>query len=429
MEPTKDSKKTKKPTTAVEATPVEAVEEIDKDAAIVTGQDGDQPVTVVMNPPKKHKIGLIVGIVIFLLFLIGGVSLAVWYFCIYNSPEVVAYDAMRQFISAEHIGTGGTVRIASSEPDEDGNTTVAELILLSTYARPSSDNFISLNLTERDRDDKVVDDHQILISLSFTLLSDGTIYFKTGNLIETIDQIIAAEETDLGDLDDITQFAYAVVELLDNQTWQISLGDVMDELDLDSTTADPVEDFYDCILSAAGENANLAKLYDAHRFVEITKTDQVAVTSGASRYQVALDYEQMAGFVNALPETTGGEKAIVCYNDFADEFDFNHVSAKDFPKVKAKDFEKILPSDYQLFLEISDFGHQLKRIEVAGTVDGVKFDGFLGFDYSVVEVTAPSDYRPITDLFEDAFELFGEYLYGVGSIDSSSYQTPGVVFI
>lgn len=425
MEPTKDSKKA----TEVKATPVEKVEEINKDATVVTGQDGDQPVTVVMNPPKKHKIGIIVGIVVFLLFLIGGISLAVWYFCIYSSPEVVAYDAVRQFVSAEHITAAGTTRIASSEPDEDGHITVAELTLMSSSVRLPNDTFASLNISERDADDEVVDNHQISISLSLTVLADGTIYFKTGGLVETIDLALDAEGADLDDLDETSQFAYAVAELLENQAWQISLADVLDELDLGSAITDPMTDFYDCVFSAASEHTDLAKLYDAYRFVGITKSDQAAVTSGATRYQVALDYGKLANFVNALPETTGGEKIIVCYNDLADEFDLDFITAKDFPKVQATDFEKLLPSDYQLYLEISNFGHQLKRIEAQSTTRDITFDGFLDFDYSAVEVTAPSDYRPITDLFGDVFELFGEYFYGISGIDSYDYQNSGVIFI
>ena len=346
MEPTKDSKNTTKTTTKTTMTePSTSVETVDKDATVVTGQSGDQPVTVVMNPPKKHKFGIIVGIVVFLLVLIGGVALAAWYFCVHNSPDVIAYDAMRQFMSAEHISTSGTVRIASSEPDEDGNITVADITLTSSSMRLPNSSVIDLNLSERDRDNEIVDDHEISLGLSFTILSDGVIYFRTDNLSETIDEALSAEETDLDDIDDMSWLAYDIIELLDNQTWQISLDDVLDALDLDSSISEPVTDFYDCILSATGENADLAKLYDSHRFVQITKTDQASSTSDATRYQVALDYEQMADFVNTLPETTGSEKAIACYNNLADEFDFSHVAVKDFPTVKAKDFEKTFPSD------------------------------------------------------------------------------------
>lgn len=428
MEPTKDSKNTTKTTTKTTMTePSTSVETVDKDATVVTGQSGDQPVTVVMNPPKKHKFGIIVGIVVFLLVLIGGVALAAWYFCVHNSPDVIAYDAMRQFMSAEHISTSGTVRIASSEPDEDGNITVADITLTSSSMRLPNSSVIDLNLSERDRDNEIVDDHEISLGLSFTILSDGVIYFRTDNLSETIDEALSAEETDLDDIDDMSWLAYDIIELLDNQTWQISLDDVLDALDLDSSISEPVTDFYDCILSATGENADLAKLYDSHRFVQITKTDQASSTSDATRYQVALDYEQMADFVNTLPETTGSEKAIACYNNLADEFDFSHVTVKDFPTVKAKDFEKIFPSDYQLYLEISDFNHQLNRIEAHGTAKDVKFDADLKFDYSAIEVTAPSDYLPVTDLFEEVFELIGEYFYGFD--DAGFNQGTGVIFI
>lgn len=425
MEPTKDSKSTTKNTTKITTTESNTpVETVDKDATVVTGQAGDQPVTVVMNPPKKHKVGIIVGIVVLLLFLIGGGALIAWYFCVYNSPEVIAYDAMRQFISAEHVVTSGTMRLASSEADEDGNITVAELKLNSSSMRLPNSTAINLNISERDRNNEIVDNHEISFGLSFTMLADGTIYFKTDNLAETIDNAFSAEDTNLGDLDNASQFAYAIVELLDNQTWQISLSDILDGLDLDSSISSPVEGFYDCILSAAGDNDDLVNLYDAHRFVEITKTDQAAFTSGATRYQVALDYEQMTDFTNALPETTGGEQAIACYNNLAEELDLNHLSASDLPEVKAKDLEKLFPSDYQFYLEISNFGHQLKRIEAEGTTEDIKLNGFLDFDYSAVEVTAPSDYRPVTDLFEEVFGLIGEYFYGLD--DTEPEQGTGV---
>lgn len=433
MEPTKDSKnttKTTKTTKTVKTTTEEEnipIQEVDKDATIVTGQAGDQPVTVVMNPPKKHKIGIIVGIVIFLLFLIGGGALAVWFFCIYSSPEVVAYDAMRQFMSAEHVSSAGLVRITSSEPDEDGNITVADLNFASSSMRLPNSTVVNLNVSERNRDNEIVDDHEISLGLNFTMLSDGTIYFKTGDLAKTIDKALSAEDADLDELDDMGQFAYAIVELLDNQTWQISLGDVLDEMDLDHSIADPITDFYNCALSAAQENNDLAKLYDTHRFIQISKTDQAADTSGDTLYQVALDYTAMADFANALPETAGAEKAIVCYNNLADEFDFDHLSTSDFPEVETKDLEKILPDDHQLYLEISDFGHRLDSIKLKTKNDDVEVSVDLGFGYTAVEVTAPTDYRPVTDLFEEVFGLVGEYFYGLD--DSDLNQGAGAIFI
>lgn len=441
MEPTKDSKNTTEKTTTnidndtapvVQQESVAVVENLEKDATVVTGQAGDQPVTVVMNPPKKHKAGIIIGIVVFLLFLIGGGSLAAWYFCVYNSPEVIAYDAMRQLLSAEHVSTIGTIRIAESE-SQDGFVNVAELKLASSSMSLPNSTSVSLNLSQRYKDnDQVVDDHELSLDLGLAAMSDGVIYLQVENLADTFDQALDAQGIALEDLDAIGQFAYAVVELVDNQWWQISVKDVLEELNFDDSISNPIVDFYNCLMAASQERTDIAKLYDAHRFVKIEKTEQQATTAGTTRYQMTLDRAALAAYVNALPSTAGAEKAIVCYNALADEFDFDSISATDFPEIDVEDLEKELPGDYTAYLEIANFSHQLKRIEVQGSTDDTKVDGDLTFEYSAVDVTPPSDYRPITDLFEEIFELVGEYFYGpdfIGLDDFEIDQDAGIMMM
>lgn len=421
METTKDNKTTSEVT--AETAPASNLE---KDATVVTGQSGDQPVTVVMNPPKKRKIGIVVGIVVLLLFLIGGGSLAAWYFCIYNSPEVIAYDAMRQLLSAEHVTTSGTVNLASSKPDEDGNIISAELVFYTMAPNLPSSSQVTLDVSERDQDGKVVDNHQINLYLGVTTMSDGVVYLKVGDLVNTFNQALAAQDLTLEELDDTTRFAYSIVEMLDNEWWQISLQDIMGEF-FDDTIIDPVDEFYNCILSAADEHTGVAEAYNQHRFVNITKTDQEAVTDGATRYLLSLDHTKLADFINALPETAGAEKAIVCYNDFADEFDFDTISTSDFSEIATEDLEKILPNDQAIYLEIANFNHRLERIETQSVIDGIDIDIDLSFEYSEVEVSAPADYRPISDLFDEIFELVGEYFYGLGDFEID--QNTGILMM
>lgn len=421
MKPTKENKQTT--TVEVPAEDVAVVDKIEKDDAVVAGQSGDEPVTVVMKAPKKHKIGIVIGIVVFLLLLISGASVLVWYFCIYNNPEVVAYDAVRQLISAEHVMTNGIVKIASSEADENGNKTVAELQFTTSSKNLPNNTSVTLNVSERDRNDEVVDNHDISLSLGWAVLSDGTLYLQTRNLIETFDQALAAEEKKVEDLDEMEQFAYAVIELIDNEWWQISLGDILGELDFSRAMASPISDFYSCVLDAATDYDGIAKLYDAHRFVGITKDEKSAATPGATRYQVELHYDVLADFVNGLPETPGAEKALTCYNNFASDYGFAHFQKTDIPEVSASDLEKLLPGDHDLYLEITNFGHELRRLEVDSIIGGVDVNSDLTFSYTEVAFSEPVTYRPITDLLEDLYQLFGEYFYGLGSFEADANKT------
>lgn len=137
---------TANPAAAVETTNVAAVETIPAtDAA--TGAPVDT--VVIVKPPKKKKTGLIVGIIIAALLVLGGVGAAIWYFAVYQSPENVVFDAMNNFLSAQHVQAEG--EFTYHVVDEDTENSFLYTLKLENKSN-TLPNATNLNLSIRKTD-------------------------------------------------------------------------------------------------------------------------------------------------------------------------------------------------------------------------------------------------------------------------------------
>ena len=382
------------------------------------------------NPPKPKRTGLIVGIVVLVLLLLAGGGFALWFFLFYNNPENIAFEAVNSFLREKNVVTTG--QMWTEIPNDNGAGTRVEVNLKNSSAGLAGSSDIVLRSVDFDSNSKYDEENAYELTLGSVMMSDGVFYFRVGQLMDTIDKALANSGLFKEDMPDTYLALYQLAEIIDEEWWQIAPLEIIDTIseevdsigDLDDLTY--LKDFYRCAVDVANQDigAELAEIYKNNRFFKITKVSQSAEgnkkpASGNSLYLIGYDYQKLADFLNALPKSRIAEQAYACYNNFyaqlEDKGDLpESVDASDFETVTAKDLEESRDEGVKHYLEISNWGHELKGVYFYGAAtqdeDGEKSDlathaADLQFAYSPVTIDAPTESRPVTDLVEELREI------------------------
>lgn len=392
---------------------------------------------VIVKPPKKKKVGLIAGLIIAALLILGGVGVAVWYFAVYQNPENAVFDAVNHLITAKHVSPHGSFQttVASS----NGYNVELTITAKSSSRRLPNESSLWLALNVRDASGELATDEALEVEIGAIQMADGVVYLKLSQLTETFEQLLPNifPPTDCGPLADclpsenpIETALYEVAELLDDEWWQISLPDILDELGdvLEDWQAEAITEIYTCSLDAmkADTSGEIAALYRDHRFVNVeTLVDQTARPSGTTAYTVSLNYDALADFLNVTKHSSAATAFYDCYNaaidkasqnadDYYTEEDFDDmkISLDDAKDVTAKDLEKYLPKTADLTFYIDDWGHALRQVEVTTDNGGSPATLSIRFDYTAQpEASAPAEYRPITELFDEIGQIITDLYY------------------
>lgn len=374
---------------------------------------------------KKGRVGLIIGIVAGLLVLIGG-GIALWFFAWYNNPEQVAYDAMMNFFQAENVGFEGGFSFffdtqgQETYTDEGDYYYVAEspikgVIVSFDNASNSLPNATSAKVTFVFNPDAVTGDPQVNIGIQNVFLRNGDLYLQISGLVDSI-KTIEVEE----DEREALEMYLSMIEIVDNEWWRISLPELLEETQVPSSQADALTSAYSCAIDALSQNASdeMAQIYKQHRFVKVTptkhlgtETEYAELAAGYKAYELSLDKEELAAYINSLAESERVDEFYSCVNRALQVYGSdNRLSIEDIPEVSASDIE--WSDQNKVYLEISQFGHQLRSAvpyfydDDGGYIGG----GTILFKYDPVTVTAPDDYRPITDLFTELTEFVSQLI-------------------
>lgn len=411
---------------------------------IATGLPNGSVVEPAMQP-KKKRTGLIALLILLFVLILGGVGVAVWYFCFYNNPENIAFDAVNQFLQQKDLTITGTINYDWSS--ESGESRKAQLSLDGSRSGIAGNSDLKFNYSQ---DLKVDGKRDIELDLGSVAMSDGVLYFRIGNLIETIDQFFDETEEAPDTIEEqlVWQAIYQLLEIIDGEWWQISIPDILDMInesgDYDNEVA-ATRKFYNCMLDAAKQDVGgeLAKIYRENRFLIAVEVPQSAdgkrkPASGNNLYEIEFDYEKMASFMNALPKSDTANRFYTCYNTYIDEVEEfaednlgeapEHISADDAEEITADELSNSRNSDVtKYYLEIAQWGHQLKGVYIQSSITETPecpiYDNLddlappiacdqapsitivsiinLNFAYDSVTVIAPEKYRPVTDLAEE----------------------------
>lgn len=397
-----------------------------------------QPTPVVAAPQKK-KTGLIIGIIIGVLLLLGGIIFAIWYFAFYQNPENVAFDAMNKFFSAEHVSPHGAIATKITT-DDDYEITLTLMATNASRRLPNASN-VDLILGIVDDQGESLTEKAIQLGIGTVQMSDGVVYFKLDKLTQLFDQLIheivpasCGELQDcLGVPESVQTALYDLADLMDEQWWRISLSEILEEIDdLEVWQADVITDLYTCAIDAmsADNGAELASLYRRNSFVKVERIAVDSYPSGTSAYSASLDYYALSAFVNAAKNIKSANAFYDCYNSVidrvaehysressyydAEDFEEYKISADTMDDLSAADLKDLFPADTKITLFIDDWGHTLREIGLEFEINDQPVTIGLGFEYEAVEVTAPEEYRPITELFDEFADLVGELIPGPG---------------
>lgn len=375
--------------------------------------------------PKPNHKGLIVGLIILavLMLVVGG--LAIWFFVFYNNPTKVAFDALGNLVSAENVNTIGSVRIAPPAGVGDSfplknimvNFDSAGVLPGATNATLSFDlEFEELQHPEDEitypvtPTDYGLEGGHVEIKLGTVQMTDGVIYLRVAGIMASLEEIGAKEGSPI--YDSMQEFI-EVVELLDDEWWQISVPDLIDNFEPEGDMNEALKDLYDCTLNLVREDksAELKQLWVAHPFAElepISRSEFGQTASGGwnGYYNLKFNTTELASFVSGMADTTAARNFYACYNAAAEKAgDDDEISPEDIDEVDASDFSALESSNIVTHLEVSRFGHQLKGITVNSTsTTDTQVSTSLMFTYQPATIVAPDTYRPISEFIGPAVE-------------------------
>lgn len=363
----------------------------------------------------KSKTPLILGIVAGALALILA-GIAVWFFVFYNNPDKVAYDAINHLITADHVSINGGFSIL---PNEDTESPFSMLILNIDSSSTSLPNASTANLlvafkgeTEDNSDGATLN-----LEIGTVEMADGVIYLQVSGIMDSLESLGVSSE-DLGEAESF----FSTLELIDNEWWEISIPDVVDSLELEAGAADGIKEIYSCAVTAINSDysGEVANLYSNNRFVEVTPTDRIITSpdidgsaypeaaSGHNLYEVTLNREKLASFVNAIPMTTVATQFFDCYNVAVEEYQLGDpVDLENINEISADEIET-WADDLHVYLEISTFGHKLRAIHTYQYHDNMQLSAGFLFTYEPAVVSAPESYRPITELVDELSEAISQ---------------------
>lgn len=361
------------------------------------------------KPQKTHRGAKIVATVFAVLVLLLG-GLATWFFAFYNNPEKVALDAINRLFTADSVGfEGGFSLWLSEEQQKDSPITGVLLSFDSPTNHLPMSNTATLQVLFNP--DQVQGDPKVVIKLQNVIMRDGVLYFQIGGLMDSLNTFSYSLE----EWSDLEGYLH-LIETIDNEWWQIDLNDILADLELPAQQEETISGVYSCIVAAMNRNTSseMAKVYDAHRFIKVTpsktlspaeNTVQNEIESWHNAYEVTIDKNALAEYINAVPETAAANEIYACFNAVESEYSTVPLSigAEDFDEISADDIE--LPEDLRIFIEVSTFGHELHHVYVYQGSEDYQFDGGISVKYQNVNVSAPDEFRPISDLVEDFIEL------------------------
>lgn len=372
-----------------------------------------------VEPPKTHrgiKVAAIVAAI--LILLLGGVG--TWFFAYYSSPEKVALDAVENLFLAKNVSLEGGVNLfLSDELKED--SPFAGLI----FSFDSSSHSLPLSNSAKAQilynDGVISDDAKFVVTLRNVIMRDGVFYFQIGGIVDSLHSL----GYDFEESPEVADYL-PLIETIDNEWWQVDVNDILADLDLPVSQQDSMSQLYSCVVETLNRDSSseMTKLYQEHRFINVSPTQHLApegdaypdLASWHKAYEITLNRQELANYINAIPETETANQFYACFNAVEDEYADVPLSlgAADFDEISASDIE--WPDGLRVFVEVSTFGHRLRSIYVYQNTDDYQLGGSIMVNYQNVTVSAPDSYRPISDLYEEFLELILQNIPGVEEI-------------
>lgn len=370
----------------------------------------------------KHGVAIVVGILITLV-LVGLIGFVIWLAIYRSQPRQIVLDAVENFLTADSVTAEGSVVLVADTDTNEGDSSENDGIRTASIELKAASNSILPNSTEAWLKVGLNDGTNLDVKLGTVQLASGVAYVQVSGLMNAVDQL----ELDLDQWQELST-VFDILEIVDNEWWEISIPNIIDSLELEQATANGLKGVYNCAIDAMNRDnsGELTELYREYQFIDVANAEPEmaeGVPSGHNIYKVGINRELLANFINALPESEAANEFFACYNRVVESLGEEKLSARDFNEITADEIE--LPAELSVYLVISDVDRQITRINGSYKKDGQSLTAELNFKYDAVTVTTPSNYRPITDLVDEIIELLAtvEELEESGEIDETPTGT------
>ena len=386
----------------------------------VVGANPTAPATV--EPVKKKKTGLIIGIVIAVIALIGvataaalilpklgredAVSLAMQKILTGNAPTNVAIDGEFNYLISQE---GSPIKRININLDTDImvgsmiNTSSAVLTFTTFENKDYSVKFNEIYAADGNIYFKVdgataaLEDSGILDLIFAPTVQDcsdeitdcsGVAECETDDCVETL-----TDETLDADTKAETSGIIDIVEVVDGVWIRVSSDSLSSTDDSSILKESPISCVTDFVTTISKNFNVTADLYNKYPFITSTTKDVIIPSKNSQVYLIGVDNEKLAGFLKAMQNPDLVDDLCICLG-YDDSEELDEV-LNDFPKVYAEINGDNNFSRLYLESELDDGAATL-------TID-------LGFEYpSNVNVTEPVDYTDFTEVIQQFFSGFYE---------------------
>lgn len=382
---------------------------------------------------KKSKKGLIIGVAagVVVAGAAGGFGIA---YALDSKPENVAVSAFADFLSAKTMATSGVIELALNN-DSDletncaGNSTVncikqKENTIESVKVEINNDKNSS-NETNTSATLKVVyGGEEISISLGSVVLKDYTIYAKIDGVKEAAKKALElAGSSELGDYAELYEdLIDAIASEIDGIWWKIYIPDVIDAIDeISASQKKQYKGIYQCAVEAADravkKQDKYVEFYKDNAFVTLEEYKGSGKPSAkGTPYKIKIDAKKFTAFANkASKEAVDNE-----YNDCMDKVYSSSYKRGDYededsentvPEIKEEDVKKALEDFPEIVVTIENgfFSHSLTGVYYADSNDSYSGKIDLKFSKEAKAVSAPSDTKNVTELYENIMNAYTEW--------------------
>ena len=352
---------------------------------------------------KPKKAGKIIATVVFSVILLSAIGATVWFLIWRSQPEVVAMDAIVNYLSAKNLDVNGGFTVKPNDPSSTDSMTIMLRAKNAGLAHELEGTIVVYH-----------NDDSFSLSLKEAFTKDGELYFQ----IDKIQEII--ERTGLEFNDSISPVLNAfsnTIELVDGTWWRVKVPELLDNFDeqFTSTEKQRINDVYDCsmraIEKATEDKSELVRIYREHPFVAVSKYDGREFDGSApdgNLYKVDLKINELRDFVRTdFSELTIYKEIKTCFADAEMDLDdyLNKIE-------HSTEFVESNLNEGLFVLDIDSWSHEISGVYFSGSNDDARYYGDIVLAYpETVAIEAPKNAQPVSRLVETFFTDFSNMLY------------------
>ena len=351
------------------------------------------------SSPKKR--GKLIALIVAIVLVLCGAGTAAGFMIWRSQPEVMAMDAVVNFLNTTTIKTNGNFVVDINNGDQKGQAVFAFDAEGSGIAHRFNGS-LSINLGD--------DSYELAFKEAFT--QDHVLYFQVDGIQETINSL---NEDIKSTVQPVLELFSETIELADGTWWRVSVPEVMESLSDQISPRDRqrYENLYNCAIDAVEKGAKsgeLAEMYKKHPFVTIEEYKGDAFKDvKKTLYKIDVKVGKAREFIKEdFTELTVYKELKTCMADADIDIDQYIDSAEN--SIPEDESSESSNPEATFAVAIDGWSHKLTGVYLSvPSASEYSSSAYAQMEFSYpgkVEITAPADARPIKDLLEQVITDF-----------------------